>query len=305
MEKAVGIDLGGSHITAVVADNLGRIYARADNEVTEHEFDSVFKLMSASLKEVLRQAPDVVAIGLGVPGNVNPPDGTTRYLPSFPWGKVNIGSLFEETFALPVTMRNDGRCAAIAESHLGSGRDSAVFALLTLGTGIGGALIINGKLFDGASFDAGDFGHHVIRAGPDGFPCVCGKCGCFEMHASAQGLVRHFRHIGGTAGNAAQVMDEYRQGNAQARVAFDNYLDDLSTGLANLITFYNPDTIAVGGGLSHAPEIFENIHALVNAKTLPASRHFTKIVPASLGTDAGAVGAALLAFTSSFQAVTT
>lgn len=203
--------------------------------------------------------------------------------------------MFKAKYDLPITMRNDGRCAAIAESLLGSGKHSAVFALLTLGTGIGGSLIIEGQLFDGASFDAGDFGHHVIRAGEDGFACVCGKRGCFEMHASAQGLVRHYARSGGTARNAQEVMQQLRAGNDAARNAFSNYLDDLSTGLANLISFYNPDTIAVGGGLSHAPEIFDNIHALVDAKTLPASRGFVKIVPAMLGADAGAIGAALLA----------
>lgn len=305
MQRAVGIDLGGSHVTAVMIDEGGMVLARSGTPIKQHDFETVFPLMVECAQAVFKHSPDarspelarmpVQALGLGIPGNVNPRDGSTRYLPSFPWGRIEIGKLFEDKFHLPVTMRNDGRCAAIAESRLGSGRDSRVFALLTLGTGIGGALIVDGQLFDGATFDAGDFGHHTMHSGESSFPCVCGKNGCFEMHASAQGLVRHYQRQGGTAGNAAQVMEDYRQGNLQAHAAFNNYLDDLSTGLANLITFYNPDTIAIGGGLSHAPEVFENIHALVNSKTLPASRNFVKIVPATLGQDAGAIGAALLA----------
>jgi glucokinase len=303
VQLAIGIDLGGSHITAVMVDESGAVLARCGNPVVQHDFDTVFAAMIESAKTVMAAVPDcstlIQAVGLGIPGNVDPRDGATRYLPSFPWGRIEIGKLFETQLQLPVIMRNDGRCAAIAESRLGSGRHSRIFALLTLGTGIGGALIIDGKLFDGATFDAGDFGHHTIHGGANGFPCVCGKSGCFEMHAAAQGLVRHYQKQGGSsADNAAQVMEKYRQGEDKARTAFACYLDDLSTGLANLVTFYNPDAIAVGGGLSHAPEVFENIHALVDAKTLPASRNFVKIVPATLGQDAGAIGAGLLALSS-------
>lgn len=302
METAVGIDLGGSHVTAVVVDITGKVFARAGAAVGAHDFDTVFGIMNDCLHQVLETNGEARALGLGIPGNVNPAQGMTRYLPSFPWGKLDIARHFA-AYNLPLTMRNDGRCAAIAESQLGSGRNSKVFALLTLGTGIGGALILNGELFDGASFDAGDFGHHVIRAGADGFPCVCGKRGCFEMHASAQGLVRHVHNAGGTAENAVQVMEQYRGGDRNARTAFANFLEDLSIGLANLITFYNPDTIAIGGGLSHAPEIFENIDALVDEKCLPASRQFVKIMPATLGADAGAIGAGLLALHSLSPAI--
>jgi glucokinase len=203
MEKALGIDLGGSHVTAVALDAAGCILARAGLVVESHDFDSVFPLITSCLDYVMQASPGMMVLGLGIPGNVNPRDGTTRYLPSFPWGRVEIAVLFEQKYGLPVTMHNDGRCAAIAESRIGSGKDSRVFTLLTLGTGLGGALIIDGQLFDGASFDAGDFGHYVIRSGEDGFPCVCGKRGCFEKHASAQGLVHHYLEAGGTANGGA------------------------------------------------------------------------------------------------------
>ena len=201
-----------------------------------------------------------------------------------------------------------------------------------LGTGIGGALIINGNLFDGSSFDAGDFGHHVIRSGDDdAFDCVCGKRGCFEVQASADGLVRHYRKqllklnkernkvistgnveeislhqnnvvassdhhdINNDSINAEKVVIMMRQGNEAAKQAFHVYMDDLSSGLANLVTFYNPDTIALGGGLSQATEIYKDIQRLVDSKTLPATRGKVKIVPCLVGVDAGAIGAALLA----------
>jgi glucokinase len=176
--------------------------------------------------------------------------------------------------------------------------------------GIGGALIIDGVLFDGSTYDAGDFGHHVICSGDDAFDCVCGKKGCFEYHASADGLVRHYhrelsrstRQHGGDAlissellkNNAEEVIALVRKNDDIAKQALRRYKEDLSHGLANLITFYNPDTIAIGGGLSQASEIFEGLTQLVDAKTLPATRDKVIILPASLSVDAGPIGAALV-----------
>jgi len=264
------------------------------------------------------KSPHVKGIGIAVPGNVDPISNHARYLPNFAWGdqSVPLGSLIVERLHLSssssdetikVSMRNDGRCAAIAEAKFGSGKDSQVFAFLTLGTGIGGALLINGKLFDGVSFDAGDFGHHVIRSGADdAFPCACGKRGCFETQASAEGLVRHFKRYltinnneeefesTHSLINAEKVILAMRSGNSSAKQAFTSFLDDLSTGLANLVTFYNPDMICLGGGLSQAPELFLNLQRLVDEKTLPATRGRVKIVPSVVGVDAGAIGAAIL-----------
>jgi len=177
------------------------------------------------------------------------------------------------------------------------------------GKGIGGALIIGGVLFDGCSYDAGDFGHHVICSGDESFDCVCGKKGCFEYHASADGLVRHYHRellrsrrqqkdvlISSELlkNNAEEVIALVRENDEIAKQAFRIYKEDLSQGLANLVTFYNPDTIAIGGGLSQAREIFEGLTELVDAKTLPATRGKVTISPASLSVDAGPIGAALV-----------
>eukprot|EP00607_Mallomonas_marina_P010361 CAMPEP_0182421360 /NCGR_PEP_ID=MMETSP1167-20130531/6712_1 /TAXON_ID=2988 /ORGANISM="Mallomonas Sp, Strain CCMP3275" /LENGTH=270 /DNA_ID=CAMNT_0024598411 /DNA_START=437 /DNA_END=1249 /DNA_ORIENTATION=- len=260
-------------------------------------------------------------IGLGIPGNVDPINGCTRYLPNFQWTQsVPIGKELSNQLHLPVHMRNDGRCAAVAESRYGAGKNSNIFAMLTLGTGIGGALIINHKLYDGCSFDAGDFGHHVICSGQEAFQCVCGKKGCFEYHASANGLIRHYQRERERMrererereenscdprkektdtddielDNALIILEKVRGNESIAISALHSYKNDLATGLANLVTFYNPDTIALGGGLAQAEEIFEGLQDLVDTRTLPATRGIVKIVPAVLGVDAGAIGAALL-----------
>jgi len=249
----------------------------------------------------------IACIGLGIPGNVDPEAECTRYLPNFGWTEpVPIGRILRQRFNIPVGLRNDGRCAALAECMYGAGRQSSVFAMLTLGTGIGGALVLNGHLLDGCSFDAGDFGHHVICSGVDAFQCVCGKSGCFEYHASADGLVRHYQRMLAKYGrkddvgvcNARDFMILYRNrlDDMVVQEAFINYRNDLATGLANLVTFYNPDTICLGGGLSQANELFVGLERLVDDKTLPSTRGKVKIVPASLGMDSGAIGAAIVGF---------
>lgn len=308
-KKAIGIDIGGSHITSVILDINGDILMKKTLPVTSRLLEDVMDVIFSCIEGMIHE--DIIGIGVGVPGNVDPSQSSTRYLPNFGWfDPVPLGKLISERTGLPVTMRNDGRCAAIAECKYGVGKNSKVFAMLTLGTGIGGALIVNGQLFDGCSFDAGDFGHHVICSGTEAFNCVCGKKGCFECHASASGLVRHYnRTLQNTSSSdlslstavrppdtAYEVIERYRSNyDPYAMIAFDKFLMDLSTGLANLVTFYNPDIIALGGGLSQVPEIFDRIQLQVDAKTLPATRGYVKVLPSKLGRRAGAMGAALLA----------
>ena len=310
MMEWIGIDIGGSHITSVLVDEHFAILSKVTLSINERDLESVMIAIEKATHSITKSSSHMKGVGVAVPGNVDPITNHARYLPNFAWGdqSIPLGSLIIERLQLSsdikISMRNDGRCAAIAEAKFGSGKDSKVFAFLTLGTGIGGALLINGKLFDGASFDAGDLGHHVIRSGPDdAFPCACGKRGCFETQASAEGLVRHFKRcltinkeeFEATPINAEKVILAMRNGNTSAKQAFTTFLDDLSTGLANLVTFYNPDTIALGGGLSQAPELFTHLERLVDEKTLPASRGRVKIVPSVVGVDAGAIGAAILA----------
>eukprot|EP01038_Epipyxis_sp_PR26KG_P013091 gene13091-17545_t len=317
---SIGVDLGGSHISCIAMDSKGNIYHKICHQIVQRDVDCILELIVKCCNEIKEavegfssnQNGKCAAIGIGIPGNIDPVTGIARYLPNFGWNiPVPIKQYLNDNHILvPISMRNDGRCAAIAEAKFGVGIQSRVFAMLTLGTGIGGALLHNGVLFDGSTFDAGDFGHHTICSGVDAFDCVCGKKGCFEYHASAEGLVRHYKRVGGNPNvkNAEEVILQFRaidQNNENdslnqniAAIALKKYKDDLSTGLANLITFYNPDTIAIGGGLSKAHEVFDGLVDLVDAKTLPATRGKVIIVPAALSSDAGVIGAALLGFDS-------
>ena len=330
----IGVDIGGTHISAVALgeDSGDGELCRSDREVVERDVPTVVNLLVECLFEIHGKLFEtqgqgnfeIIGIGFAVPGNVDPVACQTRYLPNFQWldavplKQLVLERLFSAEFAgkfdhcsadkVRVEMRNDGRCAAIAEYAFGCGRSGVgVFSMLTLGTGIGGALIIDGKLFDGASFDAGDFGHHVIRSGDQALPCVCGKSGCFETHASALGLVKLYNRLPGAdkcctgpnskGHDALGILKKKRAGDTVAALAWDTYADDLATGLANLVTFYNPNLIVLGGGLGQAEELYQDndIEFRVDAKTLPATRGKVKVVRATLGGKAGALGAALLA----------
>lgn len=292
-----GIDLGGSHVTCKVFSSSGEEIQSHSLPVKSREVEAVIGTIVECCQLCQVNGSTCRGLGIAVPGNVNPDLGTTRYLPNFGWlSEVHIGKLLSEKLSIHnIHLRNDGRCAALAEHKYGVGIGSKVFAMLTLGTGIGGALVINGALFDGFSYDAGDFGHHVICSGrEDAMDCVCGKRGCFEVQASAEGLVKHFHRRGGEAKNALEVFQRLREGDEKAIQAFAIFKDNLATGLANLVTFYNPEIIAIGGGISKAPELFEGLQEAVDSKTLPASRGIVKIFAASLHNEAGAIGAALL-----------
>ena len=332
MEIVIGVDLGGTHVSVACMDARSDLtqpeYRKVSRPLVDEDktFERVLEIVAAAMKEVvsgLEPGTVVRGIGFALPGNADPTNGVCRYLPNFPaWGLnlplvsalrqaiqvVGISTI--DSVKVPVHIRNDGRCAAIAEARLGVGKGVTVMALLTLGTGIGGALITNGLLFNGASFDAGDFGHHSIYT-MNPFICNCGKTACFEFQASALGLVRHYQseraRVGASAcatANALQVVTEYRKGDNIAAKAFDNYLDDLSSGLANLVTFYNPNVIVLGGGLANIREFYEPsptapsrnlLEALVDGKTLVMTRGVVSIRQASLGDDAGVIGACLLA----------
>lgn len=326
---AVGVDLGGTHVLATIMDPDGKVHARHKVTLTAEmrgKQDTIGDALATCIIEAWRAAgsPEVRGVGVAVPGNVDPEKGLARYLPNFGWLEpVDLTSLVldlkpsvasksvrELLHIDRLHMRNDGRCAALAERHFGVGKsgEHRVMAMLTLGTGIGGALIHDpspsrrGEIFDGSTFDAGDFGHHVMRSGADAYPCVCGNRGCFEQHASAAGLVRTYNKcqpvgVSPTSlDDAKTVVERMRSGDKVASDAFRTYRTDLASGLANLVTFYNPSLIVLGGGLARTPELYEGLEGDVDGSTLPATRGKCRIVQSALDADCAAMGAAWLVF---------
>jgi glucokinase len=311
VRKAIGVDLGGSHVTAGVIQEDGTILSQHELDITDRTFnaviDAIEQVVGAALKET--KDKELVGIGIGSPGNIDPRDGTVVYSPNFLWENVPLGATLQKRFKdQQVHVANDARCATLGEYTFGTGRDTTDFVLITLGTGIGGGIVANGHLLIGNRAGAGEIGHHQIRP-TDGFVCGCGKIGCFEAQASGTGLLRHAIAVAASfprsmllqkspdkLGSKA-IRRAAQAGDAHALAAWRNYTSDMAIGLANIITFVNPTVIALGGGVSSAGDfILDWVRDRVDELTTMVPKKTTKLVIAKLGNDAGQVGAATMVF---------
>ncbi|HEV7178840.1 MAG TPA: ROK family protein [Candidatus Baltobacteraceae bacterium] len=309
MRKAIGVDLGGSHVTAAVVTEDGSIQRQHESDLEDLSFKSVIEITKAMIGQALDDAgKDVVGIGIGSPGNIEASSGTVLYSPNFKWNDAPLGEALRAHFDKPVFVGNDARCATLGEYTFGTGKGTKNFVLLTLGTGIGGGIVGEGKLLLGNRFGAGEVGHHQIRP-TDGFICGCGKIGCFEAQASGTGLLRHAFAVAPSFPRSA-LLDVAREklsskkirkaaqaGDLHALAAWKNFTADLAIGLANIIAFVNPEVIALGGGVSTASNfMLDAVRGRVDELTTMVPKGTTKIVVAKLGNDAGQVGAATMAF---------
>lgn len=310
MRTAIGVDLGGSHTTAAVIDEDGTIHEQHEKDLDDLSFDAVIsalvEVIGAALKD--SAAKNVVGIGIGSPGNVEPRSGAILYSPNFRWTNVPLGETLRSHFDMPVFVANDARCATLGEYTYGTGRGTKNFVLLTLGTGIGGGIVADGEMVLGNRFGAGEVGHHQIRP-TDGFVCGCGKIGCFEAQASGTGLIRHAFAVAPSFPRSRlldvdrdklgskKIRKAAQSGDGHGLAAWRNFTADLSLGLANIIAFVNPELIALGGGVSTAADfMLDAVRGRVDELTTMVPRGTTRIVVAQLGNDAGQVGAATMAF---------
>jgi glucokinase len=307
MKTAIGVDLGGSHVTAGVVTEDGTIHRQHEKDLEDLHFESVIEALDATIGMALKDAEDAVGIGIGSPGNIDASTGAVLYSPNFGWENAPLGGALRKKFGVPVFVANDARCATLGEYAFGTGKQTKDFVLLTLGTGIGGGIVAGGELLLGHRWGAGEIGHHQIRPN-DGFVCGCGKIGCFEAQASGTGLIRHAFAVAPSFPRSL-LLDVVRDklsskkirraaeaGDQHALAAWKNFASDLAIGLANIIAFVNPEMIALGGGVSSAGDfMLDAVRPQVEVLTTMVPRGTTKIVVASLGNDAGQVGAATMA----------
>jgi glucokinase len=309
LRTAIGVDLGGSHVTAAVITDDGTIHVQHELDLDDLSFKAVIESVTGVIEQARKDAgKDVVGIGLGSPGNIEPRSGTVVYSPNFGWSNAPLGETLRGHFDMPVFVGNDARCATLGEYTFGTGRATKNFVLLTLGTGIGGGIVADGHLILGNRFGAGEIGHHQIRP-MDGFICACGKTGCFEAQASGTGLIRHAFAVAPSFPRSSlldmpreklgskKIRKAAQSGDPHAVAAWRNYTADLSLGLANVVAFTNPEIIALGGGVSSAADfMLDAVRGRVDELTTMVPKGTTKIVIAQLGNDAGQVGAATMAF---------
>lgn len=291
----IGIDLGGSHIAIGVINNEGFIVEKVEKRLlTKEKKDIKAAIESYIVKNVkeLTEKYKVTEIGIAVPGTVC----ETEIIKSVNLGvkNYNLVENLKKEIDLPIKIRNDAKCAAIAESKIGALKDYKRAIFLTLGTGIGGAVIINGKLLDTGKLPGCEFGHMIVQK--DGIKCNCGKNGCFEKYASMKALKNNLRSSLGLdeTTRGQELLDMIRKNGEDKRIKkiVDEYIEYLSIGLSNLINIFEPEAVGIGGSFVYFSDVLleklkDNIQ---NKKYLFNDRKELIIVPAALGNDAGIIG---------------
>jgi len=309
----IGFDIGGSKIAAGAVNDENRIIARREVPFpTGTSYKFIVEVMASMKEELLRASKtpeqELSSIGVSIPGNLDEASGTIINAHNLQFHNVPIRKAVNEHFRdVPVFIENDANAAALAELYAGALRGTKTGILLTLGTGVGGGIILDGKLFNGGMGHGVELGHMMLmQYGP---VCSCGNKGCVETLSSASWIVKEgrksiieypqsliFSRADGDMEKitARMVIDCAREGDAVAKDIFDHYLDHLSSAIVSCANLLDPEVIALGGGVSRAGEfLFAPLRERVQKKSF---FHFPyKIVPAELGTDAGIVGAAMLA----------
>ena len=288
----IGVDVGGTKMLGVVVDDGGQLLDEQRVLTPTGDDDLVDAMVEVIAK--LRAGHDVVGIGAGVPGLVDR-NAVLRFAPNLP-GVVElpVGARLEAATGLPVRVDNDNTCALWAEHLLGAARDVNDAVLVGLGTGIGGGLLLDGRLVRGANGFSGEIGHMVVARG--GIPCVCGRNGCWERYASGSALGRMAREAGiGERGEDVTIAAI--AGDADALAVFDEFADWFAVGLVNLVHVLDVQRCVIAGGVVEAGEVLiEAVRRAFAARIVaPEHRPTVEIVAAQLGERAGAVGAALLA----------
>jgi glucokinase len=308
---AVGVDIGGTKVAAGVVDVAGRVLARARRGTPSRHAG----LVEATIVEVvgeLRVIYDVVAVGIGAAGFVDSSRSRVLFAPHLAWRDEPLREAVAAAVGLPVVVENDANAAAWAEWRFGAGRGESHLVMVTLGTGIGGGVVLDGKVQRGRYGMAGEFGHMVVV--PDGHRCECGNRGCLEQYASGNVLGREAQELARAGSPVAVsllervagdvdalagpvVTQAAQEGDACAIELFEDVGRWLGVGLANLAAALDPGLFVVGGGVSDAGELLLGPARESFRRTLTGRgyRPEARIVAASFGPEAGLVGAADLA----------
>jgi glucokinase len=306
-QVVVGVDLGGTNLRTALLSPDGNVLDK--HKEATHASAGWKQVVARLVGNIQRQQKiadqkglTVVGAGVGAPGVIRMDQGIVVKSPNFPdWNNLPLKEELERALHIPVFIENDANAAALGEQWLGAGRGINSMILLTLGTGVGGGIVLNNLIWQGADGMAGEIGHMTLI--PEGRRCGCGNTGCLEMYASARGIVLSYRDALGMKESgkapeltAEQVYQAARDGEPVALRVMKDMGRMLGIGIANLINIFNPQMIVIGGGVKDAWQLFigaTHEEIMRRAFQVPAER--TEIVPSQLGDDAGMVGAAAVA----------
>ena len=305
----VGIDIGGTNITVGLVDEddviVGKAWTPTRSELgLETVISDIVNCFENALTFSGYDKSDCIGIGIGTPGTCDTETGVAQYVHNLKFSDVPYCELIEARTGLKAYIDNDANCAALGEAVAGAAKNCSSALMVTLGTGVGGGFVIDGKIYSGFKSLGGEFGHTCIAA--DGVQCVCGEKGCWEAYASATALIKQAEAA--AADNSESILNKFEkldgkavfeaaeQGDETAITVLDKYFEYVGIGIVTMINCIYPEVIIIGGGVSDAGDTLINAvrdyvyeHCFVKDKSL-----LPKIVKAELGNDAGIIGAASL-----------
>ncbi|MBA2701972.1 MAG: ROK family protein [Chloroflexi bacterium] len=300
--RHLGLDLGGTNLKWTVVEHAAddwRVLDRGQVRTRSGGPEAIVPQLAEMGRLALERWPDVTSAGIGIPGLYDPHTGATRFLVNLPgtWHGHPVGGPVAVALGVPVALINDARAFGLAELRLGAGRGATSMVGLTLGTGVGGVIAVDGKVHQGHDGTAGEIGHQTID--PDGPSCNCGNRGCLEAFARADRIAEAC----GTA-TAEEAFVRARAGDAAALEGLRQVGRFLGIGIGNMIVLISPDRVVIGGGIAAAADLLvPEIRAEIRRRVLTTSLDEVEIVTAELGTWAGAIGAAVHGAEAAEQAV--
>jgi fructokinase len=293
----IGIDLGGTKIEGVAMDAEGVELGRQRVATPRRDYDGTLQAIAGLVAALEQRFGGPASIGVGMPGIISPATGLVKNANST-W---LIGRRFDDDLATilgrPVRLANDANCFALSEATDGAAAGARVVFGVILGTGVGGGLVIDGRILEGAHRIAGEWGHNPLPAPEDderpGPACYCGRRGCIETFLSGPGWAADTARRAGQDRDAQALAEAARHGDADARAAVDRYADRLARALATVINIVDPDVIVLGGGLSNLEALYDEVPRRWAAHVFSDEVH-TRLVRAKHGDSSGVRGAAWL-----------
>ena len=311
---AIGIDIGGMSIKGAAVDSNGRVYEKFSMPFIKGEpGEETIRKLAEIVKEYIAAnglENKIVGIGLGSPGTLDIKNGIVNYANNLGWENLHVADIFHEILPYPVRLTNDANAASLGEAKYGAGKSYDSIIMLTLGTGVGGGIIINGKLYEGNEGKGAELGHSVIVV--DGEQCTCGRKGCLETYASATALIRETKKA--MHSNRRSLMwkvcpdidlvggkvpfEAAKQGDKTAIDVLDDYIKYLGEGILNFCNIFRPNVIVLSGGIANAGDyLFDRVNKYIKDRNYGYKMTpEVKVVPAELGYDSGKIGAAALFF---------
>ncbi|MFQ6678175.1 MAG: ROK family protein [Fidelibacterota bacterium] len=286
----IGIDLGGTKIEGILLDSNGNTLERKRVPTSrENGYNSIINRIGALGNELISQAESVYQIGICTPGAIDPTVGIMKNSNTICLIGQPLQKDLEKEFNVPVQMENDANCFALAEATMGAAKDAEVVFGVIMGTGVGGGIVINGKIHRGPNHIAGEWGHHVLY--PDGRDCYCGNNGCTESYISGTALEKEWLDLTGENKVASEIIDQ------KLYLAYpkwkENFILNFGKALSHIIDILDPDAIVLGGGLSNIDLLYTEGKDAVYRETF-SDHVVTPILKNKLGDSAGVYGAAFL-----------